>query len=122
MSPMQCCQIKTDIGNFTKIDRNETSHDGNMSSDNGQSMSSPRSSINLQPKIDHLDNEAQRKLRNNLDDILLQQGRSTGPDVYIRPSVIVWNPAAMRNQTTFAHSLKDTSAANRNNETYFRPV
>lgn len=103
----------------------DTSYDGNMSSDNGQSMSSPRPSINdnvSKPIIEHLDNGVQQKLRNNLDDILLQQERSTGQDEYVRPSVIVWNPAAMRRQPTFAQSLQDTGAANRNTGTYFRPV
>jgi len=102
----------------------DISYDGNMSSDSGQSVSSQRSSIsgNVQPKIEHLDNGVQRKLRNNLDDILLQQTRPVGQDEYVRPSVIVWNPAAMRRQTNFAQSLQDTWATNLNTGTFFRPI
>eukprot|EP00102_Acyrthosiphon_pisum_P022133 XP_016659343.1 PREDICTED: uncharacterized protein LOC107883589 [Acyrthosiphon pisum] len=88
----------------------DTSYDGiTMSSENGQSASSIAG--NVKPKMEHL--------INNLDDMLLKQARPAGQDEYVRPSVIVWNPAAMRRQATFA---QDAGAANRNAGTYFRPV
>ncbi|KAL4153737.1 hypothetical protein QTP88_001570 [Uroleucon formosanum] len=88
-----------------------------MSLDNNQSVSSIEG--NVKPKMEHLDSEVQRKLINNLDDILSKQERPAGQDEYVRPSVIVWNPMAMRRQTTFTQNLQDTGVAT---GTYFRPV